>query len=69
MLGFGKGSPCQNLLSTHVDFAVLDVCGVAVSFLAGLAPFTALKTQAIFIQIHMTSSVMSVRHNCSLFSM
>lgn len=43
MLGFGEGSSCQNLVATHVDFAVLDIHGDIASFLAVLSPFTTVK--------------------------
>lgn len=49
------------IVSTYVDSADLDVCGVAGSFLSLQAPLATLKVKAILTQAHMTSSIVPVK--------
>lgn len=50
------------IVSTHVDLAALDVCGVAGSFLSPQAPLATLKVKAVLTQARLTSSIVSVRY-------
>lgn len=55
------------IVSTHVDLADLDVCGVAGGFLSLQAASTTLKVKAVLTQAHMTSSIMLVRYKSWIY--